>query len=87
MVLSVTPALAFPVHWLVRRTVKTMKCPHCERTWDDADFVEHGLSPTVVLSDHVHRFCSGSPAVLAAPTSIPRGARPLVPAARARVAR
>lgn len=38
-----------------------MKCPHCERTWNDQEFLGTGLSPTVVLSDHVQRFCPGNP--------------------------
>jgi hypothetical protein len=60
-----------------------MKCPHCGRLWDDDDFVQEGLSPTVVLHDHVHRFCPGSPA--ASPPL--RGARPVPAVARPLVAR
>jgi hypothetical protein len=51
-----------------------MKCPHCGRTWDNQDFVQEGLSPTVVLNDHVHRFCPGTPEQ---PAMVPRGARPV----------
>ena len=61
-----------------------MKCPHCGRTWDDQEFVREGLSPTVVLHEHVHKFCPGSPEPAIA---VPRGARPLPAVARARVLR
>ncbi|HUR62919.1 MAG TPA: hypothetical protein VM241_00400 [Candidatus Thermoplasmatota archaeon] len=59
-----------------------MKCPHCGRTWDNQEFVQESLSPTVVLIDHVQRFCPGSPDAHA--QLLPRGARPLAPMARDR---
>lgn len=61
-----------------------MKCPHCGRTWDDQDFVREGLSPTVVLHEHVQRFCPGTPEH---PTVVPRGARPVPAVARTRMLR
>ena len=59
---------------------QAMKCPHCGRTWDNQEFVQEGLSPTVVLSDHVHRFCPGTPDGWSAP----RGARPVPVVAHSR---
>ena len=37
-----------------------MKCPHCHRTWDLSD-IDTPLSPTLVLEEHVRRFCPGEP--------------------------
>ncbi|HJQ93246.1 MAG TPA: hypothetical protein VJ874_03050, partial [Candidatus Thermoplasmatota archaeon] len=44
-----------------------MKCPHCHRTWPAADLDIPGLSPTLVLDDHVRRFCAGEPRAAPAP--------------------
>lgn len=57
-----------------------MKCPHCGRTWNDQEFVQEGLSPTVVLHEHVQRFCPGTPEQ----ALVPRGARPVPAVARPR---
>jgi hypothetical protein len=57
-----------------------MKCPHCGRTWDDQEFVQEGLSPTVVLHEHVQRFCPGSPEH----SPVTRGVRPVPTLVRSR---
>jgi hypothetical protein len=37
-----------------------MKCPHCHRAWAAGD-IDAPLSPTLVLEEHVRRFCPGVP--------------------------
>lgn len=52
-----------------------MKCPHCHRFWDAAD-IDAPLSPTLVLEEHVRRFCPGEPpAVRAVPARVHRAQR------------
>jgi hypothetical protein len=51
-----------------------MKCPHCHRTWTDDECEGAGLTPTLILSDHVQRFCPGVPRL--APAQGKRRAQP-----------
>jgi hypothetical protein len=58
-----------------------MKCPHCHRTWDVSD-LDAPLSPTLVLEEHVRRFCPGEPPQAhVSPTVRAHRARRLTPAA------
>jgi hypothetical protein len=58
-----------------------MKCPHCHRIWETAD-IDAPLSPTLVLEEHVRRFCPGEPPARPAGAATVRAhrARRLAPA-------
>lgn len=55
-----------------------MKCPHCNRAWSAGD-IDASLSPSLVLEEHVRRFCPGEPPAHAMPVRAHRDRR-IVPA-------